>query len=243
VNTFFHPARRRSAWVAPTPTRRTWALLAVALATFVPLLAACGEDEETVPDVVGKKAADAIETLSSAGFSVTEKAVFSDKEEGQVVSQSPAAGESEAEGATIAISVSKGPETVTVPSLEGLSTDDAEAQLAQAGLTGTQNTVPGSAPAGTVVAQDPAAGTTVNTGSAVNFNTSDGTKTEKETMPKLVGLSRSDAQAALDQVGLSYTVDVVPSDEKEGTVIAQDPDEGTPVDAGATVHFNTSGGP
>jgi beta-lactam-binding protein with PASTA domain len=209
VNTFFHPARRKSAWVAPTPTRRTWALLAVALA-FVSLLAACGEDEETVPDVVGKKAADAIETLSSAGFAVTEKAVFSDKEEGLVVSQSPAAGESEAEGATISIDISKGPETVTVPSLEGLSADDADAQLAQAGLTGTENTVPGSAPVGTVVAQDPAAGTTVNTGSAVNFNVSDGTETEQVTMPQLVGLSRSDAQAALDQVGLSYTVVVVP---------------------------------
>jgi hypothetical protein len=35
--------------------------------------------------------------------------------------------------------------------------------------------------------------------------------------------SRYDAQAQLDQVGLSYTVYVVPSDEKVGYVVAQDP--------------------
>jgi beta-lactam-binding protein with PASTA domain len=131
---------------------------------------------------------------------------------------------------------------VTVPSLKGLTAEDAQAELAQLGLTANPNAVPGSEPAGTVVAQDPAAGTTVDTGSAVNVNVSDGAKTEKESMPNLVGLSRSDAQAQLEQVGLSYSVFVVPSDEPVGTVVAQDPAAGTPVDAEETVHFNTSGG-
>jgi eukaryotic-like serine/threonine-protein kinase len=185
---------------------------------------------------------EAVKTLSGAGFTVVQTLVFSDKGEGQVVSQSPAGGESEDEGATVSISISKGTGTVTVPSLNGLTADAAQAQLEEDGLTGKKNTVPGSAPAGTVVAQDPAAGTSVDSGSEVNVNVSDGAKAEKDSMPNLVGLSRSDAQAQLDQIGLSYTVDVVPSDEEVGTVVAQDPAEGTPVDAGATVHFNTSGG-
>jgi hypothetical protein len=107
--------------------------------------------------------------------------------------------------------------------LNGLSADVAGTQLAHLGLKGTPKTVPGSAPEGTVVAPDPAAGTTVGTGSAVHCNFSNGKKTEMLSVPQLVGLSRYDAQAQLDQVGLSDTVYVVPSDEKVGYVVAQDP--------------------
>jgi hypothetical protein len=123
---------------------------------------------------------------------------------------------------------------VTVPALNGLSADVAGTQLAHLGLKGTPKTVPGSAPEGTVVAPDPAAGTTVGTGSAVHCNLSNGKKTEMLSVPQLVGLSRYDAQAQLDQVGLSDTVCVVPSDEKVGYVVAQDPPGGTPIDAGRT---------
>jgi eukaryotic-like serine/threonine-protein kinase len=214
-----------------------------AIGSDVQLMVSKGPATIDVPDVVGKKAGEAVETLSAAGFVVAGTPVFSDKEKGLVVSQSPVGGESEAKGATISINISKGTGTVAVPSLSGLSGDAAMAQLAQLGLTGKQATVPGSAPEGTVVAQSPAAGTTVDTGSEVNFNVSDATKTEKVSMPNLIGLSRSDAQAQLDQLGLAYTVYVVPSNEPVGIVIAQSPAGGNPVDAGATVHFNTSGGP
>ena len=62
------------------------------------------------PDVVRKKAGDAVEALSGAGFVVADTTVFSDEPKGQVVSQSPAGGPSEAKGATISINISKGPE-------------------------------------------------------------------------------------------------------------------------------------
>jgi beta-lactam-binding protein with PASTA domain len=152
---------------------------------------------------------------------------------GQVVSQSPARGPSEAKGATISINISKGTGTATGPALSGLSADVAGTQLAQLGLKGTPKTVPGSAPEGTVVAPDPAAGTTVDTGSAVHCNFSNGKKTEMVSVPQLVDLSRY-AHAQLDQVGLSHTVYVGPSDEKIGYVVAQDPPGGTPIDAGRT---------
>ena len=118
------------------------------------------------PDVVGKKAGDAIEMLFGAGYVVADTTVFSDEPKGQVVLQSPAGGQSEAKCTTISINISKGTGTVTVPALNGLSADVAGTQLAQLGLKGTPKTVPGSAPEGTVVAPDPAAGTTVDTGSS-----------------------------------------------------------------------------
>lgn len=218
---------------------------AEAVAAFgsdVQLMVSKGPATIEVPDVVGMKAGEAIEALSGAGFAVAGTAVFSDQEKGQVVSQSPAGGERDAKGATISISISKGTGTVAVPSLSGLSADVAQAQLAQLGLTGTPKTVPGSAPEGTVVAQDPDPGTTLDSGAEVYFNVSDGTKSEKVSMPNLLGLSRSDAQAQLDQIGLGYNVYVVPSDEEVGTVVAQSPAAGTPVETGTAVRVNTSGG-
>jgi eukaryotic-like serine/threonine-protein kinase len=208
----------------------------------VQLLVSKGPASVDVPDVVGDKASDAIETLSSAGFVVTGQPVFSEEAKGNVVAQDPAAGVSEAKGASVWINISQGTGTVVVPSLKGLSADVAEQQLTQLGLTGVPSTVPASAPEGTVTAQDPAAGTTAKTGSEVNYNLSDASKTENVAMPSLLGLTRDAAQTQLNQLGLAYTVYVVPSDKKAGHVVAQDPKAGTSVEVGSTVHFNVAGG-
>ena len=61
-------------------------------------------------------------------------------------------------------------------------------------------------------------------------------------MPNLIGLYRSQAQRQLIQLGLTFSVYVVPSAEPVGQVIAQDPPAGTAVQVGDQVHFNTSGG-
>jgi eukaryotic-like serine/threonine-protein kinase len=158
-----------------------------------------------------------------------------------VVAQAPAGGQSAAKGATIEINVSQGTGTVTMPSLTGLTAEAAEAQLAQLGLETTKETVPGPPPEGAVIAQNPAAGTTLQTGDSAHFNVSDGADPEMVSVPNLVGLSRSEAQEQLTQLGLAFTVYVVPSDEPVETVVAQNPAPGTSVAVGSSVHFNTSG--
>jgi eukaryotic-like serine/threonine-protein kinase len=208
----------------------------------VQLFVSKGPASVAVPDVVGKKANDAIEQLTSAGFVVNGQTVLSDKDKSTVVAQDPAGGVNEANGATVWINISAGSGTAAVPSLKGLSADVAEDQLAQLGLTGVPMTVPASAPEGTVVAQDPPPGTKVGAGTEVNYNVSDGSQTEMVDVPDLVGLSRSNAQTQLNQLGLAYTVYVVPSDATEGDVVAQDPKAGTAVAVGSSVHFNVSGG-
>jgi eukaryotic-like serine/threonine-protein kinase len=208
----------------------------------VQLFVSKGPASVDVPDVVGQKANDAIEKLTAAGFVVNGQPVLSDKDKGTVVAQDPAGGASEANGATVWVNISQGSGTAAVPSLMGLSADVAEDQLAQLGLTGVKMTVPSSAPEGTVVAQDPAPGTKAGAGTEVNYNVSDGSQTETVDVPDLIGLSRSNAQTQLNQLGLAYTVYVVPSDETEGDVVAQDPKGGTAVAVGSNVHFNVSGG-
>jgi eukaryotic-like serine/threonine-protein kinase len=93
-----------------------------------------------------------------------------------------------------------------------------------------------------VIAQNPPAGTTLQTGDSAHFNVSDGANPEMVSVPNLVGLSRSEAQEQLTQLGLAFTVYVVPSDEPVETVVAQNPAPSTSVAVGSSVHFNTSGG-
>lgn len=69
-----------------------------------------GEDKKTIPDVVGKKDADAQAEIKSAGLKIG-KVTYdydNDVEEGRVVSQSPSSGKKAAAGTAVNLLVSKG---------------------------------------------------------------------------------------------------------------------------------------
>jgi len=126
-----------------------------------------------VPSVVGATEADARTQLTEAGFEVNAVQVFSDQPEGQVVAQNPSSGE-EQKGSTVRINVSKGSGEVTVPDLVGQTEAAAKEQLTQLNLKANVDRVPSAEPEGTVVAQNPTAGSTAQAGSLVRLNLSDG---------------------------------------------------------------------
>jgi serine/threonine-protein kinase len=87
-----------------------------------------------VPDQAGKDADTATQALRAAGFQVViaPDQVYSDGvASGSVVSVSPATA---APGSTVTLTLSKGAQTFPVPSVTGLSEDDAKAKLAAAGF-------------------------------------------------------------------------------------------------------------
>ncbi|MFJ4003488.1 Stk1 family PASTA domain-containing Ser/Thr kinase [Streptomyces sp. NPDC090023] len=89
-----------------------------------------------VPDVSGEDAETARQDLTDAGLKVkiaTER-VESDFDKGQVAFQSPEAGSQGAEGDTVTLTLSKGPEMVRVPDVVGASVDDAHQKLEAAGF-------------------------------------------------------------------------------------------------------------
>ncbi|MFJ3660545.1 Stk1 family PASTA domain-containing Ser/Thr kinase [Streptomyces sp. NPDC090119] len=89
-----------------------------------------------VPDVSGEDAESARQDLTDAGLKVkiaTER-VESDFDKGQVAFQSPEAGSQGAEGDTVTLTLSKGPEMVEVPDVVGASVDDAHQKLEAAGF-------------------------------------------------------------------------------------------------------------
>ena len=127
----------------------------------------------TVPDVTGATQADAESTLRDAGLKVV--AVENPSEsvaQGSVIMQLPTAGTVVVPGAEVAIVVSSGaPEgaaTVSVPSVVGMTTADAENALRAAGLGVQSIGVSGtSEKVGDVFEQAPAAGESVPEGSTV----------------------------------------------------------------------------
>jgi eukaryotic-like serine/threonine-protein kinase len=139
----------------------------------VQVLVSGGPETKPVPNAVGLPEAEARDRLVSAGFQVRTREVFSDKPEGTVVAQEPAAGAEGDEGGVVTINVSKGSAQVDVPSVVGLDRAEAENEIESAGLRANVVVVPSVEPEGTVVAQNPAGGT-LREGSTVRLNVSSG---------------------------------------------------------------------
>jgi serine/threonine-protein kinase len=144
--------------------------------TRVRLLVSSGPARVQVPGVVGLLRESAEARLTASGFSVTVRSQESGQPEGEVISQTPSAGSSAQRGATVTIVVSRGrpssgSQQVSVPSVTGLSSSDAAAQLRGAGLSvSTQTrTTDDQSEDGKVLAQRPGAGRRVERGSAVTL--------------------------------------------------------------------------
>ncbi len=89
-----------------------------------------------VPDVTGDAVDDARAELEEAGLKVkvaTEQ-VNSEFDKGRVATQTPEEGSEAAEGDTVTLTLSKGPEMVEVPDVVGASVDDAKSLLEQSGF-------------------------------------------------------------------------------------------------------------
>ncbi|MER7484725.1 Stk1 family PASTA domain-containing Ser/Thr kinase [Streptomyces sp. NPDC126497] len=89
-----------------------------------------------VPDVTGDDAADARAELEEAGLEVRIAAerVNSGHDAGRVARQTPGAGRQAAEGDTVTLTLSKGPEMIEVPDVIGDSVDEAKEKLKDAGF-------------------------------------------------------------------------------------------------------------
>ena len=94
-----------------------------------------GIKQVSVPSVVGELLDAAIAAIEDAGFTAGSP-VFenSDKPENTVIAQDPAGGSLQRPGTTIALTVSKGPEQVAVPNVEGLDLQSAQAALRAEGF-------------------------------------------------------------------------------------------------------------
>jgi tRNA A-37 threonylcarbamoyl transferase component Bud32 len=136
-----------------------------------------GHKEAEVPMVKGLAAQEARERLAEAGFEVGVRYRQGTEEgNGKVLEQSVAGGKEANEGSRILLTVGKGLGDVETPNLVGLTYPEAEDELERAGLLlgGVKEAPSETVPAGVIVAQDPAAGTTLGPDSYVRLTTSVG---------------------------------------------------------------------
>jgi serine/threonine-protein kinase len=136
------------------------------------------------------------------------------------------------------------PDQVVVPNLVGQTSAAATAQVAALGLTLTPTgQVSSDQPDGTVLSQDPPAGTKVDAGSVVKVNVATGPGTVP--VPSITNLDESSALQALSDAGLRIGVRTEAFDPTiaVGLVSAQSPSGGIVVAKGTPVDYTISKGP
>lgn len=136
----------------------------------ITLTVATEKPKTEVPDVTNKDFEAAQKQLTDLGFQVTRNDEESDQPANTVLRQDPAGGTQVENGSTITLAVAKAAEKLQVPNLGNQKLKDAKKTLTDMGLSVGNITGPQDDDA-TVMVSDPAAGTEVDKGTAVNLTT------------------------------------------------------------------------
>ncbi|ETS93837.1 putative serine/threonine-protein kinase PrkC [Veillonella sp. AS16] len=193
-----------------------------------------------VPNVVGKQVSVAKNILEDKHLRVsTSEVTNSDVPAGQVISQTPNAGEKVKEQRTIHLVVSKGVGDLTVPDLSGLTVDQARQRLKDLGLVVgkiTQESVDGK-PDGVIIAQTPSGDSKVSKGATIDLVVNKA-KVKKVKVPNVVGMSLKEARDALSAVNIAVN-QVAGSVEDKSVVTEQSLKAGDEVDEGSSLNLTT----
>lgn len=157
---------------------------------------------------------------------------------GEVLAQSPLPGQLAVPGAAVRLTVSLGSERGTIPDLGRVDGSRARAMLEGSGFTVVIDTVEAEVPPGQVVSVTPEAGTELTLPAEVRLAVSRGPASVE--MPRLVGMTRDDAAAVLDSLGLvvGEIEEVFRFGGEQGRVVDQDPEPGTAVERGSAVRIS-----
>lgn len=211
--------------------------------TSVALTISKGPNLVEVPDVVKMSESEAFKTLEDAGFNpqALPSEYNKDVPSGTVFKQTPEAGAQAARGSTVSYVVSRGTELVQVPDVTGKSESSAKSTLEKAGFkVSVKEGLSDRTDKGSVMSQNPQSGVSVAKGSTVTITVAQGPATAK--VPPVVGLSESEATAALKAAGFKVDTKTDPTGSGTLTVISQDPIANAKADVGSTVTITLDGG-
>jgi serine/threonine-protein kinase len=190
---------------------------------FVTITVGSGPPKTAVPSIVGKAESDAIGALADAHLKWKPLQVPSDKPAGTVLAQDPKPGVKITEGSVVNFTVSKGPQPIAVPNVVGQSQDSANSTLQAAGFKVGSTQVDSNQPKGTVVGQNPSAGSSAAKGTTVTIQVSKGPKTSA--VPDVTSEDYQQAGADLHAAGFNVHVtrQDVSDPSQDGIVLSQDP--------------------
>ena len=237
--------KRRTAIIA---TVLLIALLLIGGSVWALTRGAAEPESIAVPNVVGLTQAEAKAQIEQAGFTweLNPDKVTSDTvAEGSVASTDPAAGTQAEKGATVRVTISSGPDSVTLPdNLVGMSPDDARKAIEALGLKwelDNSKVASDTVPEGKIAQTNPSPGSKVKAGQTIRAYLSSGS--DQVDVPDLSGMTQDQARSTLKGVGLELgNVTSVDSEKEKDRIVEQDPATGTKVKKGTTVGVSISSG-
>lgn len=226
------------------------AAVIVALAALVGIGFATGlfdKKDIEVPDFRGMTIEEAEDKAEDLGIEVKiGKYEFSTEyEQDQIMDQDPNHGEMVAKGDTVTVDISKGGERGVIPNLIGKSEEDAKKMIEDYGFkVGSIKEKESHEEKGTVIEQDPSAGSEGKQGDTINITISDGSGKEMGEVPYVLGMSEDEARAAIEKAGFKVgdVSEGVSSAYDNGQVMWQEYDAGTSVEKGTSIDIRISGG-
>ncbi|MFJ9340965.1 Stk1 family PASTA domain-containing Ser/Thr kinase [Streptomyces sp. NPDC101733] len=199
-----------------------------------------------VPNLLGKTEEQARAQLSAAGLGVKgiDRKFSGSFDRGTVMNTDPPGGRRIRGNGAVALTISRGPEEVSVPDLKGRTLAEAKAELTRTGLAPgiVTQAFDQDVAQGSVVATNPAGGQKRAPDTAVSLVVSKGRPVP---VPNVIGLDPAAAKGQLE--GLGFKVAVAPegvnSAQSAGSVAAQSPAPSAQAAAGDTVTLTPSKGP
>ena len=178
------------------------------------------------PNIVGMQLDDAKELLRQNNISVIESERRFDEKllKDTIISQNPVADMQIKSPGEIQVVISNGQETVSVPSLTGLSYREAQNELQKYGLLSKIIYEPNAEmPINIVIRQNPVENVSVTKNSEVQVFVSDGPENIKIKVPKLSGLSEADARKTIRDTGLvlGSVLEAKDVSQQDGVVLFQ----------------------
>lgn len=196
-----------------------------------------GSDANLMPDLAGRTVDEARELLDDYGVTISDNIVeeLSDEyDKGEIIETDPKAGTSIKEGDVISLTVSSG-KYIVLEDYVGMTQSEAEKAIADLSDDVEIEVVieeeVSSSPRGEVIDQDKDSGTKLDPNDESNLTiTLTVSKGDYIVVGNYIGMSQSEAEAALKKLGFTVTIETEESEEAKGTVIDQSYNEGYRLD-------------
>lgn len=160
-----------------------------------------GPEQVQVPQLSGKNQQQAAQALSALGLELdgsVARVASTPENLDKVVEQNPSSGVGITVGSSVKITLGSGPAQVRVPNVVGQQVDVAQPNVEGAGFKVQIENIDSGQPVGEVVSTSPTGGSNAVAGDTVTLRVSNG---DKIPMPDLLGLTSSQALAALQSAG------------------------------------------
>ena len=196
-----------------------------------------GSDANLMPDLAGRTVDEARELLDDYGVTISDNIVeeLSDEyDKGEIIETDPKAGTSIKEGDVISLTVSSG-KYIVLEDYVGMTQSEAEKAIADLSDDVEIEVVieeeVSSSPRGEVIDQDKDSGTKLDPNDESSLTiTLTVSKGDYIVVGNYIGMSQSEAEAALKKLGFTVTIETEESEEAKGTVIDQSYNKGYRLD-------------